>query len=422
MAESGRIAGLARPVVAFSTLAAVALAAVLLTPREPEDDRGRLTARSAAPGGARGLREVAGRLGWRTAVLDAPLPARPRTDAVYAVLAPSQPVTPAEAHRLLDAVRGGAGLLVVPVRGSVLADSLGIRVSARGGALAPLARPACPPGSPGPQTITWPRERIQSWWLAPTRALGADTVTFARVRHAPVTFTPARDAADDDDETEVAGDSLLSPAALGFAIGRGRVVAVADPDLLRNDVIRVCRWGAGVAAVRMLDWLRAPGAGPRVLVFDELHHGARAGSGGLGVVWRAAWATPAGRTAVQCVAAAFVLLAALAPRPLAPRSRARVQRRSPLEHVSALARAYEEVGATRTATRLLVRGVRRRHPALAASGAATDADVLAAAVARHPALAADAARVRAALDRPLPPRELLAVGQAVAHIDAALRA
>src|SRR4029450_6670951 len=66
------------------------------------------------------------------------------------------------------------------------------------------------------------------------------------------------------------------PAAIGFPLGRGRVVVAADPDLLRNDVLRVCEWGADVAAVRILEYVSdsAPGGGRRQrLVFDEYHQG-----------------------------------------------------------------------------------------------------------------------------------------------------
>jgi hypothetical protein len=409
--------------VVFSALAAVVLLAVLLTPRpstNPADRR--LSTHSAGPHGARGLHDAARRLGWRVERLEAPLPTAPRVDVTYAVLAPIRPLTPAEAHHLLQAVRAGAGLLVVPTRGSALADSLGLQPSVSGGVVRPPPRPACAAGAEGPQAITWFDGQVHSWWLVLRRPFAADTVGFVHVRHQPVQV--AADGAED----EVPGDSAVSPAALGFTLGRGRVVAVADPDLLRNDVIRVCRWGAGLAAVRMLTWLgdgRPPGEA-RPLVFDEFHQGFRAGRSGARVAWAALWAAPAGRAALQGAGAALLLLLALGPRPLAPRSRARMQRRSALEHVRALARAYEQVGATRTAARMLARGLRRRHrgAGLAAppgAGASADESFLAAVGARHPALRADVDHLRAALDHPVDAAMLLEVGQAVARIDDTLR-
>lgn len=420
--RQGGAAWLVRPAVVFSLLAAVVLAAVLLTPREPEGaGDARLTTHSAGPHGARGFYETAGRLGWRAERLEAPLPAGPRADGthvVYAVLDPRRFLTAAETHRLLDAVRAGAGLLVVPRRETALADSLGLRVSSAGGILLPPPRPACPPGAEGPQAIAWPDGRIHSWWLTPERALG-DTAAFLAVRRPPVRLTEVEGR--EVDEEELPGDSIVSPAGVGFSLGAGRVVAVADPDLLRNDVIRVCRWGAGVAAVRMLGWLGGGRAPNEVaVVFDEYHHGYDASARRRPPLWRSALAAPLGRTLLQVAAAALVLLLALGPRPLAPPSRARVQRRSALEHVGALARAYEQVGATRTAARMLVRGLRRRHVRAGWARPGADDDFLVAIAAARPALAADVARVRAAVSRPVDPAELLAVGQAAARIDRAL--
>jgi uncharacterized membrane protein len=59
-----------------------------------------------------------------------------------------------------------------------------------------------------------------------------------------------------------------------LAAGRGRIVVIADPDLLRNDVLRHCDWGVDVLTVRMLEWLRASDGPPRTtLAFDEYHQG-----------------------------------------------------------------------------------------------------------------------------------------------------
>jgi hypothetical protein len=96
-------------------------------------------------------------------------------------------------------------------------------------------------------------------------------------------------------------------------------------------------------------------------VFDEYHQGFGRHASAMRVARRALLRTPPGRVALQLAAAALLLLIAVAVRPIRPRPRQRIERRSPLEHVTALARAYREVRATDRATRLLVRGVRRRH-------------------------------------------------------------
>ena len=213
---------------------------------------------------------------------------------------------------------------------------------------------------------------------------------------------------------ETPSDEARPPAVVGFPFGRGRIVAVADADLLRNDVLRVCRWNAGVSAARMLEWLGASPA--RRLVFDEYHHGYGTHADPLGASARALVATAPGRAVLQVALAALLLLAAAGARPIAPAARLVVERRSPLEHVGALARAYERVSATRLAARRLVRGLRRRH-SMSSARAGDDDAFLHAVAARHPAVAADTQRLARALAEPVPPDDLTTVGDAVAHID-----
>jgi hypothetical protein len=204
-----------------------------------------------------------------------------------------------------------------------------------------------------------------------------------------------------------------APVALGFAVGRGRVVALAEPAILRNQALRV---GApGVYAVRMLQW--AGPAGGRI-VFDEYHQGFGPHADIPGAVSYALAHTAPGRMVMALGVAALLLLLAVGPRPIPPAPRTRFERRSPLEHVGALAHAYEQIAATRLAARRLVQGVRRRHSPGARRGA--DEAFLAAVAARHPALRRDVELLRAAIDRPLPPAELPAVGRAIATIERTL--
>jgi hypothetical protein len=153
----------------------------------------------------------------------------------------------------------------------------------------------------------------------------------------------------------------LQPAAIGFALGRGRVVAVADVDLFRNDNVRMCAWDAAVQVMRFLEYLRADAQGERTtLVFDEYHQGNGVRPGTSRAIVRYLSTTSSGKALAHLGIAGLLLLFALGPRSLAPRDPERVERRSPLEHVDALARAYWHVNATRTATRRLLQGVHRR--------------------------------------------------------------
>jgi hypothetical protein len=110
------------------------------------------------------------------------------------------------------------------------------------------------------------------------------------------------------------------------------------------------------------------------------------------------------------------LLLVYGVRPIAPAPRRSIERRSPLEHVGALARAYEQMAATRLATKRLVRGLRRRHP-LGATGALDDDGYLSLVSSRKAELASDVDILRASLARPLPANEWVAVGRAIDHIE-----
>jgi uncharacterized protein DUF4350 len=395
---------LLRPKVAWPLLLAALIILVLLTPTRdivPFDRTGPLTTVSTTPAGARGLYDVAKRLGWPVSRRREPFATPVDSSKVYLVLDPPDPLSAAEAHAVVDAVRRGAGLVYVASAGTELDDSLHVRASfgAAGTMIPPVTRDsddACPPHDEGSPMITWGfTDSVHLYSLDATRAWPDDTTIFVFVH--PDNSKRYRRA----------------PAAVGFPLGAGRVVVLSDPDLLRNDVIRVCHWGLGVTAARMLEYASA---GRRtVLAFDEYHFSS-------GANWWAAAAsflsgTAPGHAVAQIAVAGLILLVAAAWRPVAPVARARIERRSALEHVEALARAYARVGATRTAVRRLVRGLKRRH-GRKPSG---DDDVyLSSLAAQNPRLAGDVRRIAHGLDQTIPPTELLAVGRAVDHIDKVL--
>src|SRR3954465_4308284 len=96
------------------------------------------------------------------------------------------------------------------------------------------------------------------------------------------------------------------------------------------------------------------------LVFDEYHQGFGTHPGTLRAIVVYLARSSSGHVLLQGMLAGLVLLLALGPRPLPPHEIERVERRSPLEHVGALAQAYARVGGTRAATTRLLHGVRRR--------------------------------------------------------------
>lgn len=419
-----------RPGIILPVFAALLVATVVLTPftsltgREGDP---RLTIRSTSSQGARGLSDVARRLGWAVAARETSFASPLDTTAVYAVLGPPIDLTSMEARVVLDAVRRGAGLLYVIVPGAVLSDSLSLRRSAFGGGTMEIpdeggafdSEEQCEGVSDG-GVISWPGDKVAMYSIVPSGplAMGSDT-TFIAVRRGKAPPDSAGDTIRFDGGRKDAVGRF--PAALGFRYGQGRIVAIADPDLLRNDVLRTCRWNAGVTAVRMLEWLDPAGA--RRLVFDEFHQGYGRHPSASRAVGRLLAETPFGRMLAHLLVALGIFMLAVGARALSPRSRARFERRSPLEHVGALSRAYEQVGATRLATRRLLRGVRRRYTAGARAAAGrreSDEEFLRAIGSRFPELAADIALTRQALAEPFPPARFLEVGRAIDHIERTL--
>jgi hypothetical protein len=418
-------------IVALTMLALLVVGAVL----QRDDDDVALSSYSARGGGARGLYETAERLGWRVARRTEPLRGRLDTGVVWVTLYPALAPTAAEVHALLESVRGGARLLVALPRGeSPLADSLGLRAQGLGvplpvvgeeeqddlddgyGGGEPEAASRSDTGAagsavldtvlavaaasrdpdPGYRRYAARYEGEVYSWFRPLHPWPEDTVVFLAAGQARRDSLPA-----------------VLPVAIGLRVGHGRVVAVAEPRLLVNDELRA---RGGVLPVRMLEWLAAPGTRP--LVFDEFHHGYGSHASLGRAVRRFLDETTPGRTTVVLLLAAALLVLALGARPVAPSASDRVQRRSPIEHVGALARAYEEVGASRLAVRRLARGIRRRRSALGRH--ASDADWLRDVAERSPAIAGEVKLVLDAMERPLPPERFVRLAPALARIERTL--
>jgi hypothetical protein len=123
-----------------------------------------------------------------------------------------------------------------------------------------------------------------------------------------------------------------------------------------------------------------------------------------------------GRAILQLAVAALLYLMVIGVRPIAPISRTRYERRSPLEHVGALSRAYEAIDATGLAVQRLVRGVRRRHP-LGTTPQLTDDAYLALLRVRIPALGKDIDILTNALANKPSTEQLVSAGAAIDHIE-----
>jgi hypothetical protein len=462
-------------VTALAVVVLIGIVTGLVTARETAAPMP-LDADSPAPAGALALAEAAARLGWRSERAELPLPAT-RPGTTYLAVRAYHGVRDDDAGRLLAAVRAGAGLVVdVRAAGDPLTDSLGLalvsdglwtldnrRTGQRVGVADALGRPTCTPRLTDPSdgtevanftlvdsghaatNVPGRRLFVDAWRLpADSAGPGARPPRPARsprgrgdsavvVRAETTLVAPGRRS-----QAPVAAGAVWAPVMVGFPLGQGRVVAVADAALLTNSALRTCWAAAGPVALQMLAWVApAPvgGRGRGTLVFLQGRRDVADGGGPsvLGAVRRALTEVPAGRALAQALGAALVLLAALGARALPPLPAARIERRSPREHVGALAGAYRQARATRLVARRLARGLRRRHGGTTGRAAgdaarrpvaapADEAAFLASVAARHPALASDAEQLAAATRTPVPPAALPAVGAAAARIDAALAA
>jgi hypothetical protein len=151
-------------------------------------------------------------------------------------------------------------------------------------------------------------------------------------------------------ETLLAVDG--KPVAITFPVGEGRVIAISDPRPLTNARLR--RSGAALLVVR------AVAEAGDTLFFDEYHQGF-SGEGSLrGGTLSMIRRFVTGAVAVQLLVVVALLMWAGARRFGAPLLPPPARRRSPLEHVEALAGAYRQAGARRTVRRLLMAGMARR--------------------------------------------------------------
>jgi hypothetical protein len=396
----------ARPRVVLPIIGAMMVLVALLTPEQSGGRSGdaRLSTHLAGPLGARALYETAGRFGFAVSQRDlTPLPGPATGTTIHALLAPRIELTDSETHAYLEAVRGGDALLLVSDRRTPLTDSLGLLSAGSGDVLVVADEDTA--GCRGRRDLTpslWLDGRVH---LLPvrTRSESPDHRWFA-----PLASEASTSA------------EVVRHAAVGFPLGKGRVIALADPDLLRNDVLRRCAWGADAIAMRMLEWLRAGGPAPRTaLVFDEYHQGFGRTPGLYALVAGFLVRHPVGRAVLVVVAAGLVLILAAAPRPLPPRDRETIERRDPLEQVDALAHAYEQVHASRTVAARLLRGLRTRLGESTSRQLSDDA-FLSAAREAVPARTADVELIRTALRERVATRDLPEVGAALRRLEDSL--
>ena len=391
-----------RPVIVLPVLGLLLVVAVILSPSGLANTDTRLTTYSTTPFGARALYDVLGRLGWhvlrRRRVFRAPVD----STGTYLILSPPLDLSATEVSALLDAVRRGATIVVSPDAGSPLSDSLRIRRTRFDQDLEVLRSDTTDVSDPASALIAAAVNAGGfSRYLRPVARSERDTEPV----FPPDTATLLRVRAD---------SGRARPAIMTRRLGKGTAVIVAELAFARNDNVRDTT--GMILAVRLLE--RAGIDRSHRLVFDEYHQGFGDAASMPAAIDQALFGTPVGRAAVQALIAGLILLLAVGIRPVAPRERPSIERRSPLEHVGALRLAYEQIQATRLATSRLVRGLRRRHPL--GAGALTDDAYLSLVAQRVPVAANDVALLQRALTRQMVPDTWVAVGGAIDHIERAI--
>jgi hypothetical protein len=400
MAEHRKVWWL-RPGVALPVLVAILVLTAILAPAG-EDTTGReLSTRSRAIDGAHGFRAVLDGLGWHTSERLTPYVGTLDTASTYIILAAPLDPSAHEIHTLLEAVRRGANAIVVPERGGAIADSIGVQTSRR--TFLNLR--------PTSDTLLGSYDRLDSL----REQFGTLS---ARAFHEYLEATPPTDS-DSVGTWPATARTILAVEQKGaqpevsiLPLGRGQVVAIADPTFLRNDVLR--KTAGAVLAVRILENVDPARRSP--IIFDEYHQGYGERTSTTAVLRDALFDTTWGRAILQLAVAALLYLMVIGVRPIAPLSRARYERRSPLEHVGALSRAYEAIDATGLAVQRLVRGIRRRHP-LGTTAQLSDDAYLALLRVRMPALGKDIDILTNALAKKPSTEQLVSAGAAIDHIE-----
>jgi hypothetical protein len=324
----------------------------------------RLSTYSTGPNGAKGLAETLHRLG---------LVMRPRRHALFDLAEDTVRADPRRLLAFLD-INVPTAQEIAAVRGYV---ARGGRIFVAGytgieQCFAYRSRP-----------VAWPRSGVDSipielpepgWraprtrrvlWPVPPESLRAGAGG-ARGARGAGGAGGAGGAPADEDGTETCAtvapaalDTLLRardgrPVALRLEFrGGGEAILLADARYLRNRSLK--ETDAGLVVV---PWFLA--GGTRSVTVDEYHQGYGDKSWLFSAAWHWLTSTPAGWAMLQLLGVGLVAVAVAAVRFGPPRRVIETRRRSPLEHLEALAAGLEGAAGVDTTVALTVSGLRRR--------------------------------------------------------------
>lgn len=314
------------------------------------------------PMGGRAPYEILSQLGVpverrRTPLFDLARQERRRRPAVLAVVSPEEWLVAAEREAVAQYV-GSGGVLFAAGDGGGLTECFGWRTTepdSTEGAVdsVPVMAPAGVGHLP----------RVE--WVLHPRVRGADSLEHQAKRAAEQSKSAFRRLLKPDDACrsvvrEGVDTLLVTPRGAPVMVrlrlqGGGSVVLLADDSYLRN-----AAWRSTDVPLLLVPLLRPPpGAGGHV-TWDEYHHGYGESTSTTGALLGWMIRSPAGWLLLQLLVVALVWLAVAAVRFGPPRPVLDRRRRSPLEHVEALAAGLEGASGADTAVLLMISGLRRR--------------------------------------------------------------
>ncbi len=293
------------------------------------------------PGGASAFAEAASRLGVKIERSRRPVAAVTPADStlegsVFVVLGPSSPLTAVESRHLLGLP---VDLLLAGPDAATAVRCLGYQVSPRRWTDPAATRAAS-------DTDHLPSPRV---WAVLTPHSAPSVVDSAGYEGRKVSCDVARPTRVDT-LLQTVRDSLVA-VRLWYPGGRA-VTLVADDRLFRNRTLRNTSAGTLMLGLVVPRYRR--------LVVDEYHHGYQTAGSLTAAAFDWSTRSPWGWVVWQLLAVGLVALLASGVRFGPVRSAIERRRRSPMEHVRALATALAAARGHDVAVRLMVQGLRRR--------------------------------------------------------------
>ena len=350
--------GAGKPLFWVCVILAVGLVAGYAT--QPPGARATGVVRSSlrtTPDGVAALARAIERLGRHVEPRITPLADADPVRGTTVLLQPHVFPSPREVSALLDAVRAGGTLLYVPRYRVMdnrpvqwpLMDSLAVRFRRRTLRETMQDEPSLEARwTDHSLTANLPEPRLAAHALGLDS--GADSTAPPPLRTVDTLLTVL-----DEDGTEWIGAAVL-------AVGAGRAVILSDAHPLSNE-----QAGEDALAVLAVRAALAHTPAPDTVFFAEYHQGISGSLTSAQVAANFFFGSPGGLALLHLIAVSLLFLAVSGmrfgrPTPAtAPPDR---ERRSPLEHVSALGELYRKAGARSTAALLLLARLARsaRHP------------------------------------------------------------